>query len=411
MKPTVWLRLLLTIGLSVVTTAQTCHAQPARTGNSSQPLAAFSTGQAVRAYAAQFGAPDTPEYTRALRRAIKVATDQLATANGGYDPSRAIVLPDANPAVDNPQITLRVDSDNRYAAWLDKAADQPVIAFDLNNCSKADARVIGGTKIQDKRCFSDVALAYESSSKPFCSAVLILPRVMLTAAHCVCDTSMQFAVFGIVIDDPTNITIPIDHQQIYDGVRCKGSGVSEEAQARSLVGRDIALLFLEADVPPNVAQPSALPTTELATDLYASGNKNLVVVGFGYTELVPGNGDWLADNKRKTYGITAILSPDCTGMQSDQPDQDVYGCVAGKEILAKDDHPVGPCWGDSGGGAYMLVNRLNSNGNMAVLVGLNSRPILHYETKCGDGAIYTSLTPEIVRWIDTNIRDVAGTRH
>jgi hypothetical protein len=44
----------------------------------------------------------------------------------------------------------------------------------------------------------------------------------------------------------------------------------------------------------------------------------------------------------------------------------------------------------------MLVDQPGSPDKLAALVGITSRST---GTDCGDGAIYTSFTPEIVSWI------------
>ena len=290
-------------------------------------------------------------------------------------------------------------------------ADEPIARFDLADCSKVSARIVGGTQIRDPRCFSEVAATFKSSTKPFCSAVLIRPNILLTVAHCLCDANMQYAVFGLDLQDPQNFRFSVEGQKIHEGVKCKGTGASDAVFQQSIIGHDIGIIRLSKEVPVTVAQPRALPPTDPAVDFYQRGNKNLIVVGFGYSELDPKSPEWPTDQKQKRFGVTALISPDCTGTQSGASDSQRYGCAADKEMLTKDAHLVGPCPGDSGGGAYMLSDQPGSSAKLLVLVGLNSRSIPQHVYPCGDGAIYTALTADNVSWVNRAITQLTGGQH
>jgi secreted trypsin-like serine protease len=360
----------------------------------------------IRSYASERAPLGSPEYTAAIRAAMMLTADSLATSSGQFDLTRTISIP--RPQLrESSEPVLKVDGDDRYLSWLLQESNHAVVQLGITGCANMQTRVVGGNKIRNSECFSEVALAFESSTKPFCSAVLINTRTLLTAAHCVCDVSMQYAVFGLNLDDPQAYRIAINGQKIHEGVKCRKDGATEEEQEQSLIGEDIALLWLGRDVPSNIAQPRVLPSIGAASTLYANGNHTLVVVGFGYTEADPKTPEWLVDQKQKTFGMTGIISIDCAGGHASASDSTTYGCGPGKEILAKDPHLVGPCPGDSGGGAYMLSDQ--SGTMVPVLVGVTSRSILQHVAPCGDGAIYTALTTETLSWISHTMASSATT--
>ena len=73
---------------------------------------------------------------------------------------------------------------------------------------------------------------------------------------------------------------------------------------------------------------------------------------------------------------------------------------AGKrDFGAVDPRLVGPCAGDSGGGAARPPAE-RAGSKLPILVGLNSRSVLDHTAPCGDGAIYTLLDAEAVSWIE-----------
>jgi hypothetical protein len=353
-------------------------------------------GKEIRDYAARSGSPGTPEYLVALRRAIAAAAASIRNGSGEYDRNRTIDI-SKQPADGSKTEPLQVDSDTRYSKWLEAAANNPVASLKVAGCQPMDVRVIGGESVKDPHCLAEVSLIYESPTKDFCSGVLVNDQhTVLTAAHCLCFGPIEYAIFGLNMQDVKNYRAAVIGQKGHEGVKCPGGGVSEAASSASLAGRDIAVVRLARDVPANVARPVPLPEPGLAQQLFADGNTSILVVGFGFTELTPGKPVLLQDPKQKTLALSAILSPNCSGSRNGQTDEAFYGCASGKEILAVDSRPIGPCFGDSGGGGYMLVDRPDSPDKLAALVGITSRST---GTDCGVGAIYTSFTPEIISWI------------
>jgi hypothetical protein len=365
------------------------------------PLTPEAIGAQIREYAARFGAPDTPEYSAALRRALASAAVSLRDDKGRLDSNRTVDVSTPPPGTGTQ--VVEVDHDPRYSNWLNAMADHPIAALNIEGCQSMEVRVVGGETIRNPHCFPEVSLMFASASKDFCSGILVNNQhTILTAGHCLCLGAIEYVVFGQDMRDVKLYRIAAVSQKGHDGIKCPGGSTSESDFLKSLAGRDIAVVKLATDVPADVARFTPLPQSSEARTLFAGGNKNLLTVGFGFTELVPGRPDLLQNPKKKTLALTGILSPDCSDTRAGRTDSEIYGCQAGQEILAVDGRPVGPCYGDSGGGGYMLVDQPGSANKLATLVGVTSRLV---SADCGDGAIYTSLTPEILSWINDAIKN------
>jgi hypothetical protein len=358
---------------------------------------ASDVGAKIRSFAAQAGAPGSPEYSAALRSALASAAVSLRDAKD--DPSRTIVV-STPPQGTQTQVTA-VDRDSRYTGWLDKMADQPLASLHLQGCQATDVRVIGGETVLEPQCFPEISLMSSSGADDFCSGVLINDqRTIVTAAHCLCSGAIEYAVFGKDMQDVKSYRVGVASQKGHDGIVCEGNGTSRDAFLASLAGQDIAIVKLAKDVPTDIARFTPLPPAGEASRLFATGNKSLLVLGFGFTERSRGKPTALQDPKKKTMALTSILSPDCSGSAAGGKDSEAYGCQAGQEILAVDTKPVGPCYGDSGGGGYMITDKPGSSESVAILVGITSRLA---QSNCGSGAIYTSFTPEILSWVKSAI--------
>jgi secreted trypsin-like serine protease len=253
-------------------------------------------------------------------------------------------------------------------------------------------KAIGGNTIRNERLWGEVVALLDGRKQAFCTGILIDQTKILTAAHCICDKP-KYIYFG------RNAQRGIAHPSRVFKLRAENAGgywLPEDANCKkktTLKGRDYGVLVL--DRRPERAHfrftPAVLPTK--GTDNSLSLLKEMYTVGFG-TRQHPIEGKGI-EMGVKNFVTVPILSQKCN-RTADLP----YGCLAGKELLSVDpsgEHrKLGACKGDSGGGAYI---REEPRG--LVLVGIVSR-VSDNALLCGDGAIYTLLTSEVLASIENS---------
>jgi secreted trypsin-like serine protease len=233
------------------------------------------------------------------------------------------------------------------------------------------ARIVGGQRIPASELPHCAVLGEHLTNggfnlfEWFCSGVLIRPRVILTAAHC--------------MPSPPNIVAlsaeDINRLQGAELVRVKKSFVHPGYRAgASIPNHDIAVLILEKDA--RTSPVAAATTKELAAATRTT------LAGFGNDDVHSTRGFGL---KRKvTVDIIALRRKASENFDSQESE---LGFESDDEFVAG--NPVmDSCNGDSGGPAYIL-----NNGKLLV-AGLTSRGIREEPgdpTPCGDGGVYTRI--------------------
>ena len=286
-------------------------------------------------HADKTAAHDDRAYLAALRGH---ALGQMTAVTGGA--ARSLGLPRPKP----PQ-GARLDQDPRYLSNVRALARR----------TAKNARIIGGSAVVGKEFDDCVAVGDDDGFG--CTGTLIAPSVVLTAGHC------EVLHTRIFIGSDT-------------GKRGRVFRVARHVRHRGWdedLHNDLMLLILEkpvTGVKPRAMAPSKL--IDAATDAR--------VVGYGTTDLAGTKG----------YGVkqqtdVPIVSPACAGRVKGRTDGTVYGCHAGREIVAG--KPLllhDTCRGDSGGPLYVADAR-----GRWFLAGVTSRGTDLATTMCGDGGLYT----------------------
>lgn len=215
---------------------------------------------------------------------------------------------------------------------------------------------------------------------PICSGILLSKRIVVTAAHCLCDLHPKHAWIGnsMVADEEYRSGLNVSREfsgevDFFDDGYCRVGAGTDLAVAYLRNGSGISNSFyhdLVSDQPPMTVAFAAK------------------IVGFGASE-----GSLLGGVKRHA---DVVASP-CTESHVRAGED----CFPSREWISTNTDGVDTCKGDSGGPIYA-----HTKGGTLKLIGMTSRKrgggIAQY---CGDGGIYTDLTrPEIHNWLNQLIK-------
>ena len=195
--------------------------------------------------------------------------------------------------------------------------------------SRGDAYIFYGTR-DTTAAHQAVVLLYDSRNGAMCTGTLVASTWVLTAAHCVVESTSLEVYFG---NDENSFTAQRTSSQLIPHPSYVGTSQN--------IANDIALVRLSQAAPSNITPIPPLPTS-LAISNSDVGNP-LEFVGFGLTE----NG---------TTGVKLTVDQDlgaqCSSSSACNLAQAPYQIPGGS--IAYTQSGGGPCSGDSGGPAFIV---------------------------------------------------------
>ncbi|WP_437666329.1 S1 family peptidase [Sorangium sp. So ce1182] len=250
------------------------------------------------------------------------------------------------------------------------AGDEPAIG-------EARSGILGGRPAMAEERLATVAVV-DTDDVEECSGVLIAPRVVVTAAHCVVlqesSTGEITAALG-----PKNLAVVAGALDVAEASADQKFPLREVVRHPAFAGaagtmpasgladvNDIALLLLERPV--EALEPAAIPPLWRVDEILS--DRGMVVIA-GYGE----QGSTGAD-----AGALYIA-------------ETPYRERNGTELIAGGSGEPDGCAGDSGGPAYVIA------GDQRWLLGVSARALPSQEGGCGSGGVYT-LLPAYTPWLE-----------
>jgi len=328
-----------------------------------------------------------PRYYAALRYFLAKGADEMVLPHG-VDGARALRMPSAVPST---MPMLKLDSDPDYRNWL---VEQPAASvLSDQGFGIQGVRSIGSNFIHpgDGNSQFDSVILLRGPRTKFCSAVLLSSVLALTAGHCLCPYSPDYAEMG---DDPYLAPPP------QPKIRTSFQAVALDCLNLdgTMPGNDYALVLLDTPVSPT---PAKIDPAGVVEKLTAGGT--IWVAGYGATSAAG-----VDSPSQKNFIKALIVSPFC-GRAGPQADSSLYKCSTGNELVSthilNDSGQTtfgGPCHGDSGGAVFARPSEAVEGAvdKRFYLVAIVSR-VVDPHGACGDATVYTLLTSQLVAALRT----------
>lgn len=193
-----------------------------------------------------------------------------------------------------------------------------------------------------------------------CTGVLIAPKVVLTAGHCMTgEIKKIFVVFSRVLMHP-----PKSKRRALAAFAVPGG--SEPRMSRTKANQDIALIGLDRPAP---SPATPLPVSLIPLEPHAEG---VMVGGFGVTRYIHAKG-----RETGNAGLALRLS--------------AADILDWSDVITLDQRKSGACKGDSGGPVYKVID------GRPVLLGTVMR--LQFLTDSKDGCRDVGLASPTANWV------------
>ncbi len=212
------------------------------------------------------------------------------------------------------------------------------------------AKIINGYDCNEEK-FPDAVLILSGSNHSFsrrCSGTLIAPDVVLTAAHCVSDSTVHYFV-------TRQADLSYGMIKTYEGRYASHIAAHPKYKASALERADIGLIYLQNPLPGKPAQIASEKQLRFLT----AGNA-LFLAGWGRRQTGAQQTQEAGPKKQCAVSIIDEITPE-------------------KIQVGKSGVTPRKCFGDSGGGSYVFDYRAQEY----VLVGLSSHGSI------GDDGCYT----------------------
>jgi hypothetical protein len=305
---------------------------------------------------------NTAEYTVDLKNALKLYYGVISIA-----PSRGPTLQ---------RVLTKLDQDDRYRQNL-----KDLVSVTDPSTADSGNRIWRGQPTHGY--LSTVAVKLSAN---LCTGIIIADDAVLTAAHCVCDDSVQEIDIGWFSDADTNTR--------FQRSSIKSVSPMRKCNAPKSTAADVALIRLSKKIDPSI-KPAVFATADTI-----NSTSFVRAVGFGSTRSGSAGQKLYVDIPMATVNCNGTVKPANSSTQ--QSDGQWYGCfpdfelVAGQPLLDKD-----TCHGDSGGPIFFHAD--NGNGGYEeFLVAITSRNVgsAHSHARdCGDGGIYERVDGPVRDWL------------
>ncbi len=235
-----------------------------------------------------------------------------------------------------------------------------------------DTGIVGGEDATGSETFSKhIVGLYDAKVGAICTASILSPTILVTAAHCVeSEPAALRVVFGKDFNSKDMVVKPVEAYQV--------SPIWPFRQAQELNTGDIALVKFSGGLPAGYA-----PVKFLTDVTKLSDNMDVLLAGYGASKVVqvqdPRTGGLVSDHQEagKLRFVTTTIKK---------------VAYTKSEFLTESSKGKSACHGDSGGPAYVEID------GELVVIGVTSRSVGDEQDMCNVSAAYTSI-PFYATWI------------